>query len=215
MPRPRSSCWLPVLALGAAGCSAEIGDECTSALDCSTLGERLCDSTQPGGYCTIFNCEPDTCPEEAACVAFQGEIDPACRQADDGKWARFGRTFCMRVCEEQDDCRSGYECVRPADRFARVLDQETDTDDPQETRVCLVAGAVPELPAEIPDACYPNAEIPDLVPYQPDGGAAGEAGAGGAGGAAGGGGSGGGGGVAGAGGGGQGGMAGAGGGAGG
>ena len=55
------------------GCSPKIGDECATALDCSALGDRLCDTTQPGGYCTIFNCEPDTCPEEAACVAFGGE----------------------------------------------------------------------------------------------------------------------------------------------
>ena len=42
-----------------AGCSAEIGDDCSNSTDCSSTGDRLCDTTQPGGYCTLFNCEPD------------------------------------------------------------------------------------------------------------------------------------------------------------
>ncbi|HMR78024.1 MAG TPA: hypothetical protein PKD61_23100, partial [Polyangiaceae bacterium] len=64
--------WL-VLALvcGLYGCKPEIGDECSVSTDCSNAGERLCDTTLPGGYCTIFNCEPGTCPDEAGCVAFK------------------------------------------------------------------------------------------------------------------------------------------------
>src|SRR6188474_1083103 len=94
-----------ILLLAATGCAPEIGDECTTSIDCSQQGDRLCDTTQPGGYCTIFNCEPDTCPEDdGVCVAFDPELDPACRVTDDGRWARFERTFCMAECEDNDDC---------------------------------------------------------------------------------------------------------------
>src|SRR5688572_14103829 len=66
-----------MLALAAAGCLPKIGDPCSSSLDCSQRGERLCDNTQPQGYCTIYNCEPDECPDNAACVAFNHVLDPA------------------------------------------------------------------------------------------------------------------------------------------
>ena len=46
-------------------CQPEIGDSCSNASDCSQQGERTCDVTQPGGYCTIFGCDVDACPEEA------------------------------------------------------------------------------------------------------------------------------------------------------
>jgi len=115
-----------VLAAAAAGCTPEIGDECATALDCSTLGDRLCDRTQPDGYCTIFNCEPDSCPDEAVCVAFKTDLDPACKQVDDGRFGRFGRTFCMRVCDDGDDCRAGYICEHPDRQDAWVVDKETD-----------------------------------------------------------------------------------------
>ena len=61
----------------ALGCTPSIGDECVTSLDCSQLGDRLCDASQPLGYCTIFNCEPDACPEEAICMGFGLELDPA------------------------------------------------------------------------------------------------------------------------------------------
>src|SRR5690348_74537 len=43
-------------ALIAVGCLPKIGDHCTTSLDCSQTGQRLCDTTQPDGYCTVFNC---------------------------------------------------------------------------------------------------------------------------------------------------------------
>src|SRR5258705_13828561 len=52
----------------AVGCSPKIGDKCSVSTDCSVQGDRLCDPTQPGGYCTVFNCEPDRCPDESVCV---------------------------------------------------------------------------------------------------------------------------------------------------
>lgn len=96
-------------ALGAVGCKPEIGDDCQVSTDCSNIGDRLCDTTQPGGYCTIFNCEPGTCPEEAICIAFKTDISQSCPDPQGG--VRYQRTFCMRSCEEEDDCRGGYDCI--------------------------------------------------------------------------------------------------------
>ncbi len=81
------------------GCGPEIGDECSESLDCAIDGTRICDSTQPDGYCLIPGCRADECPEEAICVRF-GLDEQA-------------RTFCMRHCETTGDCRSGYECFLP------------------------------------------------------------------------------------------------------
>jgi hypothetical protein len=95
--------------LGAIGCKPEIGDDCQVSTDCSNIGDRLCDTTQPGGYCTIFNCEPGTCPEEAICVAFKTDISSACPDPQGG--IRLTRTFCLKSCDGNDDCRGGYDCV--------------------------------------------------------------------------------------------------------
>jgi hypothetical protein len=93
----------------AAGCKPKIGDDCSVSTDCSSTGDRLCDTTQPGGYCTIFNCEPGTCPEEAYCVAFLTAPSLVCEDPQDPD--RLQRTFCMRRCDNDGDCRGGYDCV--------------------------------------------------------------------------------------------------------
>jgi hypothetical protein len=141
------------------GCAPEIGDDCNTSLDCSQQGDRLCDTKQPGGYCTIFNCEPDSCPEdEAVCVAFDFVLDPACHPGDDlpandTEWARFGRTFCMKACEEDDDCRDdeGYECAAPLDML--VVDLE-----PVSEKFCVVKGSFTPYPVL---ACGSDAECLD------------------------------------------------------
>src|SRR6266849_6272350 len=111
----------------AAGCSPKIGDKCSVSTDCSVQGDRLCDPTQPGGYCTIFNCEPNRCPDEAVCVAFN---EPTCSSSALSR--RFQRTFCMLVCESNEDCRGGYLCVDTTnDPVRQVVDQA-----PQSHRIC-------------------------------------------------------------------------------
>ncbi len=102
---------LALVALAALGCQPEIGDECDVSTDCSSTGDRLCDSTQPGGYCTIFNCEPGTCPDEAICVAFGTSVSDAPECADPQVPSRLQRTFCLRKCADDDECRGGYDCV--------------------------------------------------------------------------------------------------------
>ena len=59
-----------VAALLVAGCGHSIGDSCTTNVDCSPLGDRFCDIATPGGYCTIEDCGPTTCPSGAACIRF-------------------------------------------------------------------------------------------------------------------------------------------------
>ena len=178
---------LPAAAL-ISGCTPEIGDKCTVSTDCSQLGDRLCDATQPDGYCTIFNCEPDTCPE-SVCVSFDPDLDPACREADDSQWARFERTFCMAPCEEDGDCRDGYRCVdlvKDPDldlHPAKIVDQRRISD-----KVCLVAATgatASEVDGGIPGVCNPADAGAPWTPYDAAGGT-GAGGAGGSGGAGGG-----------------------------
>jgi hypothetical protein len=168
-----------LIAFAAAGCLPKIGDGCSSSLDCSQRGERLCDTTQPKGYCTIFGCEPNDCPDNAACVAFNHVVDPACGTTTDGTWPRFERTFCVAPCNQKSDCRAGYDCVEVVSRGGIVIDQGNTRD-----KVCLV-----ELPTQeeemssgLPAVCEPGqpGTLPD--PYEPAIGAGGTGGSGGAGG---------------------------------
>lgn len=106
---------LCALAAIAVGCAPAIGDDCESALDCSSQGSRQCDRTQPGGYCTIAGCERGTCPEDSVCVRFRPALE------------RIATTYCMAECEEDDDCRDdeGYRCTSQTEfsgGLAEVLD---------------------------------------------------------------------------------------------
>jgi hypothetical protein len=136
-----------VFALAAAslGCAPGIGDECETSVDCSQGGERLCDITQPGGYCTIFNCEPGDCPDDSVCIAFgaQPSAVAACDQSDG--LSRFARSFCMATCSSGGDCRSGYDCIdvgAPGNPWAAVV-----VDRGESGKVCIpppTSSAIPE-----------------------------------------------------------------------
>lgn len=172
-----------MLAVAAAGCLPKIGDPCGSSIDCSQRGERLCDTTQPGGYCTIFSCEPDSCPDNAACVAFNHVIDPACGTTTDGTSPRFERTFCMAPCNEKADCRDGYDCLPIEGTGRLVIDKKEPRD-----KVCVVQVTVQSADETggIPPVCAPGQPgvLPD--PYEPPASTGGAGGAGGSGGAGGG-----------------------------
>lgn len=178
-----------LLLLGPLGCRPKIGDKCETSVDCSVQGDRLCDATQPDGYCTIFNCEPDGCPPgEAQCVAFNVRLDPACGDAINATATpRFERSFCMKPCSDDSDCRAGYACLDPADkanhRNAAIIDSTRDSD-----LVCMVAASLPPETYVAPDGgdggpgvCEPGDASFDVAPY--DGGAGGAGGASGKGGA--------------------------------
>jgi hypothetical protein len=157
-------------ALALAGCTPSIGDKCVLSTDCSVRGDRLCDTSQPNGYCTIFNCAPDQCPDKAACVLFEPEV-PGCPYNDRVR-SRTGRQFCMAQCHSNSDCRDGYTCADPRQPPFNAL----ILDDDQTQRVCIVSKSVP--PDESPDATSPvcGSQNPDsgFVPVV-DAGDAGDA----------------------------------------
>ncbi len=97
--------WMVALIAFAAGCAPAIGDPCTTSVNCSITGDRVCDAAQPGGACTVFGCEVGTCPAEATCVRWRPME------------SRLEFTACMRRCESDAGCRvdEGYACLAPAD----------------------------------------------------------------------------------------------------
>ena len=102
--------WCFAAAALALGCQPNIGDPCKLHTDCSAQGTRICEPNLPGGYCTIFNCEPGKCPDDAVCVAY-GVAPSSKRECAVQQIQRLERSFCMAKCSKQSDCRSGYECV--------------------------------------------------------------------------------------------------------
>ncbi len=121
-----------VVAFASLGCQRVIGDECTLSTDCSQRGDRQCDTSQPGGYCTIQGCRKNSCPDEALCVTFRAQV-PGCSYDDRGG-TRLGRSYCVKYCESDTECRSGYVCRDPREDpwQGRVLDTA------QGRRGCLV-----------------------------------------------------------------------------
>jgi hypothetical protein len=124
---------ISVVALLACACAAEIGDDCSYDIDCSPNLERNCDRSQPGGYCLIIGCAPDECPAEAVCVEFttpcpDGIDDEACRLIEPNR----GRTYCLKHCNSEGDCRSRYTCVDPDELYAAITDL-----DPNGPMICV------------------------------------------------------------------------------
>jgi hypothetical protein len=163
-----------ILGLGAftaMGCTPEIGDKCILSTDCSLRGERLCDTSQPGGYCTILNCRGNLCPDNAACVLFHPTIQGC--DYNDRTPSRTGRTFCVKTCSDNSDCREGYVCDDPRrDPWGAII-----LDDNQAERVCIVpessatggdhaAQEAPVCQASAPDA----GQIDAAQPAPPDAG---------------------------------------------
>jgi hypothetical protein len=120
---------LLVVALLAVGCGKEIGDECVVSSDCSPNGDRFCDTSSQGGYCTVQGCNFDSCPEESVCVRFfTGNfnnrvcdptlpphqagctLDELCSLVGSCVPRSAEIRFCMRKCDDDGDCRDGYEC---------------------------------------------------------------------------------------------------------
>lgn len=128
----------------AVGCLPKIGDDCVVNNDCSQQQDRLCDTTQPGGYCTMANCEPDSCPEkESVCVAFNNTRSNVGLCDNPGLPSPHRRMFCMATCATSSQCRPGYACVDlGADD---VWSAEVIEKDPRSTRVCMVAQSLPEF----------------------------------------------------------------------
>jgi hypothetical protein len=138
MPRLSEKLWLLcALVAVAAGCKPKVGDDCRISTDCSAAADRLCDITAPGGYCTVYNCEPNSCPEdESLCVEFGAQRSPIAKCVDKQSPSPYARAFCMATCDKDSDCRDGYSCEDlsdPKNPWAAVL-----IDRDRGNRACLV-----------------------------------------------------------------------------
>ncbi len=156
---------LLVLGALALGCTPSIGDKCALSTDCSLQGERLCDTSQPGGYCTVLNCTGNLCPDKAACVLFHPNLQGC--SYDDRHPSRTGRTFCMAQCSSDSDCRGGYVCADPrATPWNAVI-----LDDDQGQRICIAApGPTSSTPGgdTDPPVCQAAPDAGVIVTTPPD-----------------------------------------------
>jgi hypothetical protein len=117
-------------------CGKEIGDACSVSTDCSPNGDRICDPPQnsPGGYCTVFACDYNTCPGDSTCVRFftssfsnrpctttadcengvpgkyAGSLDELCSVSGYCAARSSEFRYCMKNCGGDGDCRDKYEC---------------------------------------------------------------------------------------------------------
>lgn len=139
------------LALFGAGCTPELGDKCVLSTDCSLRGDRTCDTSQPGGYCTIRDCRANSCPDDGACVLYEPTV-PGCG-FDSRSPSRVSRSYCMAGCEEDGDCRGGYVCVDPKQSPWNAVILDTNTN----KKVCILpaSGGATASPSTAPAVCSP------------------------------------------------------------
>ncbi len=123
-PVPRSLAIVALSSLLALACGREIGDSCTTNIDCEQNQTRDCDLSQPGGYCTINGCDELSCPEEAVCIRIFPYEAPGAACATDADCGSSylclpdgfcvprisERRYCERRCGSNGDCRGGYVC---------------------------------------------------------------------------------------------------------
>jgi hypothetical protein len=115
---------LASFALFAPACGHDIGDSCSTNVDCAQDGTRDCDLSQPGGYCTVAGCDEKSCPGEAVCIRIFPFLSPGtscspetpCVSSEiclpDGFCVPRDseRRFCEKKCGSNGDCRGGYVC---------------------------------------------------------------------------------------------------------
>lgn len=135
-PVLRSALFVAAFVALVSGCGKEIGDACTTNVDCDQYGNRDCDLSAPGGYCTINGCDEQSCPSEAVCIRVFPYLAPgaACKTDIDCSGDELclpdgfcvprasERRFCERSCGSNGDCRGGYVC-----RQAGIEGQATTT----------------------------------------------------------------------------------------
>lgn len=145
---PHGAPLLVLCALASSGCLPKIGDDCKTDADCSQLGDRVCDTSQYGGYCTQFNCTPDSCPDgEGICVAFGNTPSLAHGCADEGRPSPYARSFCMKPCERDVDCRDFYACIDLAELNPWAADVIQAP--PSPTKVCVVPQSARDLDLDL------------------------------------------------------------------
>ena len=144
------ACFVAVagLAVALTACGKSIGDECTISTDCSNDGDRACDRSQPGGYCTVEGCDESSCGDEAVCIRFFSAkfltraCDPMAEDAPEGTDDCIGselclpeglcapraseRRYCAASCSDDGDCRGGYECRLSGTRGSVALTTDSN-----------------------------------------------------------------------------------------
>jgi hypothetical protein len=159
-------------AFGLAGCQPQIGDRCVLNTDCSISGTRQCDTSLPGGYCTIFNCGPNSCPDQSACYLFYSEVQGC--PYDDHQPSRTAHSFCMKDCQQDGDCRAGYVCKTLRELSGPPWDALL-LDDNQNQNVCVPVpdqgdSGVPDANAPPLPVCQANPDIDAAFPPPPEAG---------------------------------------------
>jgi hypothetical protein len=143
--------WLAVI-----GCAHKIGDSCSMNIECSPTGDRVCDQSQPGGYCTQEGCLAGSCPvDEGVCVRYLDLSSTPCYdqagnfRCDRGDICvegfcaplRSERRACLLICQDQGGCRTGYQCIGGGVGGAEIVDTDQLT-----AKFCAPLNtAVPEL----------------------------------------------------------------------
>jgi hypothetical protein len=158
---------LVCFAWGAVGCSPHIGDKCVLNTDCSITGNLQCDTSMPGGYCTMFNCGPNSCPNGNACYLFHADVQGC--PYDDRQPSRTAHSFCLEDCNQNSDCRYGYSChdLRQYPWYAILLD------DNQNQQVCSpnldpsFFEAVPDANGPVAPICDPSGDYDAQFPSEP------------------------------------------------
>jgi hypothetical protein len=145
------------------GCTPSVGDRCTLSTDCSIQGSRICDTSQPNGYCTVLSCTANSCPDNAACVEFGASL-PGCPYSDYSAPSRTGRAMCMKKCGSSSDCRQseGYACI-PIDSKQTPWTVVLDT--VRASAVCMISGMSPvDATAQQTQVC--SWDRPDAPPIE-------------------------------------------------
>lgn len=155
----RGGLFVPLLFFffAALGCQPRVGDDCVRNQDCSGETQRLCDTSQPGGYCTLANCTPTSCPEsESICVAFNSSRSTAPGCENPGRASPYVKNFCMLICSGDEDCRAGYACIDVGveNPWGAAVIQR----DPGTTKICAFpASGGPIDPGRSTDVCTGDA----------------------------------------------------------
>ncbi len=123
-----------IFLLGSVGCSNEIGDSCSTNVDCSVTGDRICVLLNSGGYCTVEGCDISSCPDEATCIRFFSSTyltipcNPVTEDAADLSLKP------AKACTAEDKDLS--QCCTDSDK----LNNKCQTNDCTSDETCLTSG---------------------------------------------------------------------------
>lgn len=156
-----------LFAFAVAGCSPHIGDKCVLNTDCSVTGNLQCDTSMPGGYCTQFNCGPNSCPNGDACYLFHAEVQGC--PYNDREPSRTAHSFCMEDCTQNSDCRYGYSCadLRLPPWNAILLDDNQDQPACAPNLDLSFISSIPGEDAGVAPICDPNGDYDAQFPNEP------------------------------------------------